>query len=137
MSDNKDKNIERLVDKAMKHSELESPSLDFTNVVMSQVGALKQSAVTTYKPLISKPMWFAIFAIGLSIALYIMLGTSTTETGWLNYIDLSVLTNIKFSFALPEFAVSKTVIYAVVLFGLMLFIQVPILKHYFDERIAI
>ncbi len=137
MNNNVDKQIEKLIDKTMKHTELESPSFNFTNAVMSQVHALEQSAVTTYKPLISKPMWFAIFAVGLAIVLYIVLGTSTTETSWLSFIDLSVLTNNKFSIALPEFTISKTVMYAVVLFGLMLFIQIPILKNYFDKRIAV
>ncbi len=137
MKENIDKHIEQLVDKSMKKTSLESPSFDFTDTVMAQINALEQSTVTAYKPLISKPMWFAIFAIGLSIVLYIILGTPITETGLLNFIDLSVLTNNKFSFTLPEFAISKTVMYGVVLFGIMLFIQVPILKHYFDKRIAV
>ena len=135
MKENINKHIENLVTKAMKRSTLESTSLDFTNTVMSQVNALGHSSVTTYKPLISKPMWFVIFAVGLAIALYIIFGTSTTETGWLNSIDLSVLINNKFSHALTEFTVSKTVMYGIVLFGIMLFIQIPILKHYFDKRL--
>lgn len=137
MNDNIDKHIENLVDKTMKKVSLESPSFDFTNTVMAQVNALGQSSVTTYKPLISKPMWFAIFAIGLAIVLYIIFGMNTTEIGWLNSVDLSVLTNNKFSNALSGFKVSKTVMYGIVLFGIMLFIQVPILKHYFDKRIAV
>lgn len=137
MSDNVDKHIERLVDKTMDYSELESPSLDFTNVVMSQVNALEKGTVTTYQPLISKPMWFAIFAVGLAIVLYIIFGTTTSESGWLNTIDLSVLTDNKLNNAFSGFKVSKTVMYAVVLFGIMLFIQVPILKHYFDRRLEV
>lgn len=137
MNDNVDKNIERLVDKTMKHSELESPSLDFTNVVMAQVNALDRSTITTYQPLISKPMWFVIFTIALAIVLYVFFGTTTSESGWLNTIDLSVLTDNKFSNAFFGFKVSKIVTYAIVLFGFMLFIQVPMLKHYFDKRIAV
>ena len=137
MKENIDKHIENLVDKTMKKSTLESPSFDFTNAVMAQVNALEQSTVTTYKPLISKPMWFVLFALGFAIVLYIIFGMNTTETGWLNSIDLSVITDNKLSNAMSGFKVSKTVMYGVVLFGIMLFIQVPILKHYFDKRIAL
>ena len=137
MNDNIDKHIEKLVDKTMKKTSLESPSFDFTNTVMAQVNALERSTVTTYKPLISKPMWFVIFAVGLMIVMYILFGMTSTESGWLNFIDLSVLTDNRYSNALSGFKVSKTVMYGVILFGIMLFVQVPILKHYFDKRIAV
>lgn len=137
MNDNIDKHIKKLVDNTMKKTSLESPSFDFTNTVMARVNALEQSTVTTYKPLISKPMWFAIFAVALAIVCYIILGTSTNQSGWLNFIDLSVLTDNKFSNILTGFKVSNLVTYAIVLFGLMLFIQVPILKHYFDKRLTV
>ena len=137
MNDNIDKHIEKLVDKTMKKTSLESPSFDFTNTVMAQVNALERSTVTTYKPLISKPMWFVIFAVGLMIVMYILFGMTSTESGWLNFIDLSVLTDNRYSNALSGFKVSKTVLYGVILFGIMLFVQVPILKHYFDKRIAV
>ena len=137
MKENIDKHIENLVEKTMKKSTIESPSFDFTNAVMAQINALEQSSVTTYKPLISKPMWFAIFAIGLAIVLFILFGTSTDQSSWLSFIDLSIITDNKFSNSLSAFRVSKTVMYAIVLFGLMLFIQVPILKHYFDKRLVV
>ena len=137
MKENIDKHIENLIEKTMKKLTVESPSLDFTNTVMAQVNALDQSSVTTYKPLISKPMWFAIFVIGLSLVLYVLFWSSTNESSWLNFIDLSVLTDNKFNNTLSGFRVSKIVMYAVVLFGLMLFIQVPILKHYFDKRLEV
>lgn len=137
MSDKIDKHIEKLVDKTMKKSSLESPSFNFTNTVMARVNALESDTITTYKPLISKPMWLAILVIAITIVLYIMFGMTTTETGWLSFIDLSVLTDNKLSNAMSGFKVSNTVMYGVVLFGIMLFIQVPLLKHYFDKRIAI
>jgi hypothetical protein len=137
MNDNIDNQIEKLVDNTMKNSKLESPSLDFTNVVMAQVNALQKSTVTTYQPLISKPWWFAIFVMALLVVLFIIFGSSTNETNWLSFIDISVLTDNKLSTALSGFKVSKIVMYSVVLFGIMLIIQVPILKNYFDKRIAV
>ena len=137
MKDNVNNRIKKLVKKSVKKASLESPSLGFTNAVMAQVNALQQSTVTTYRPLISKPIWFVIFTVALLIVLYIIFGTTTKDAGWLSFIDLSVITNNRFSNALSGFNVSNTVTYSVVLFGLMLFIQVPILKHYFDKRLEV
>ena len=137
MNDNLDNQIEKLVDKTMKNSILESPSLGFTNAVMSQVNAIQKSTVTTYQPLISKPTWFVLFVITLGVVLYSVFGTNTNETNWLSFIDLSMLTDNKLNTALSGFKVSKIVMYSVVLFGIMLFIQVPILKNYFDKRLAV
>lgn len=136
MKDNIDKHIEKLVDKTMKKASLESPSFNFTNTVMTQVKALENNTITTYKPLISKPMWFTILIITLAIVFYIVFGMNTAEASWLNFIDLSILTDNKFSDAMSGFKVSNTVMYGVVLFGIMLFIQVPILKHYFDKSLT-
>mgnify|MGYP001035263226 FL=1 len=137
MKDNVDNQINKLIDKSIKKASLETPSLGFTNSVMAQVNALKQSTVTTYRPLISKPAWFVIFTVALLMVLYIIFGTTTTDAGWLSFIDLSFITNNRFSNAFSGFNVSKSVAYAVVLFGLMLFIQIPILKHHFDKRLEV
>ena len=137
MNEKVDKQIEKLVERSMKTQSLESPSSNFTSMVMDQVLALNKSKVTIYKPLISKPMWFAIFVVALLIVSYIIFGMNTTETSWLSFIDLSVITDNKLSNTLSGFRVSKTVMYSVVLFGIMLFIQVPILKNYFDKRLVV
>lgn len=137
MKDNIDNQIEKLVDKTMKHSNLESPSLGFTNAVMTQVNAMQKSTVTTYQPLISKPIWIVLFIIALAVVLYIIFGTTTNDSNWLSFIDLNMLTDNKLNTALTGFKVSKIVMYSVVLFGLMLFIQIPILKNYFDKRLVV
>ena len=137
MNEKIDKQIEKLVDRSMKTQSLESPSSNFTEMVMNQVLALEQSRATVYKPLISKPMWFAIFVVTLLVVAYIIFGLNNSESGLLNFIDLSILTDNKLSTALSGFKVSKAVMYSVLLFGVMLFIQVPILKRYFDSRLAV
>ena len=136
MSEKIDKQIEKLVERSMKQQSLESPSSKFTAMVMKQINALEQSSVTIYKPLISKPMWFVIFVVTLLVVIYILFGLNTSETGLLDFIDLSILTDNKLSAVLSGFKVSKTVLYSVVLFGVMLFIQVPILKRHFDSRLS-
>lgn len=137
MSDKIDNQIEKLIDKTMKSSKLESPSLDFTNIVMAQVNALQKSTVTTYQPLISKPWWFAIFVMALLVVLFIIFGSSTNDTNGLSFIELSKVTNYKLSNLVPEFKFSKTVMYSILLISLVLLIQIPILKNYFNTRLEV
>ena len=137
MNEKIDKQIEKLVERSMKHQSLESPSSNFTAMVMKQVHALEKGTATVYKPLISKPMWFVIFVVTLLVIIYILFGLNTSETGLFNFIDLSILTDNKLSAVFSGFKVSRTVLYSVVLFGVMLFIQVPILKRHFDNRLSV
>ena len=60
MQEQIDKNIERLTDKMLEEMPKVSPSIDFTNTVMSQVETLESKKVTAYKPLIPKNLWFVI-----------------------------------------------------------------------------
>jgi len=53
-----DKNIENLIDKMMAENTLESPSIDFTSKIMSQVLVAEKSKIKTYKPLISNQPGF-------------------------------------------------------------------------------
>ena len=67
---------DNFVDKVVKDSSLESPSLDFTNKIMSQINATTQSEITIYKPLISKRAWFIIGALIVGGLTYLMFGNN-------------------------------------------------------------
>ena len=139
MKANTDKQIEKLVDKMMKETTLEKPSFDFTLNVMSQVKALSSSSVMIYKPLISKKGWIFIAIVLLALTLYLAFGIKTESTGFLSTIDFSVLANNKISntlsgFKISSFEVSKTFGYALLLLGLMICVQIPILKHHLNQR---
>mgnify|MGYP000120514431 FL=1 len=53
----------------MKETTLDTPSVDFTAQVMSQVLKIKISQTTVYKPLISKWVWYGIFISMLGLAM--------------------------------------------------------------------
>lgn len=131
MKANEDKNIEKLINHLMKDTTLESPSFDFTSKVMSQVLATQKSDVTTYKPLISKQVFITLF-IGLAalIAYVLLNGNSTSSNGIIN-LNYNLLTNFN---PVETFRFSKITTYSVVLTTIMLFIQIPLLKNYFDKR---
>ncbi len=65
---------------------------------------------------------------------YVYLKEPLTSSGWLDRFNLSnisihPLQNVTFEF-------STTVMYAFVLLAIMVSIQVPLLKHYFNKRMA-
>lgn len=134
MSEKIDKNIEELIGKTMSHSTLESPSLDFTAHVMSQVEAVAKTSTTVYKPLISKKVWGLLFGFALVLVAFSIFGTQPESKNWFDTIDFSIFSNNKVTNAVSGFRFSQTTFYAILMCAIMLFIQVPLLKHYFNKR---
>jgi len=129
-----EKRIEALIDKLLANETLEQPAIDFTDKVMSEVEAISISTVTDYKPLVPKSVWLLIGFSFVALVGYIALKEPVTSSGWLDRFNLSnisinPLEKLSFNF-------SKTLMYAVVLFAIMMGIQIPLLKHYFNKRMA-
>ncbi|GGG53926.1 hypothetical protein [Bizionia arctica] len=133
MKENVDKYIEKLVDKAMKDSVLESPSFDFTSLVMQQVTA--KSKVTVYEPLISKKVWFAVFASVIALILFVLLSADTQQNSWFITKDFNLISKLKFSNPFSGFKLGTTTMYGIMLLSMMVCIQIPMLKSYFDKRL--
>ena len=128
MNENADKHLDNLSRKVIGKSAVESPSFDFTKNVMSQINALSTSSVTTYVPLISKKVWALIALVFAGIIGYVSFGTSEEKNSWLSDLDyefVNPLSNLEFS---------QTSVYAVLFLALMICIQIPLLKHYFNKR---
>ena len=129
------KHIDNFVEKVVKESSLETPSLDFTSNIMSQIEAVPQNEITVYEPLISKRAWFIIGALILGGLTYLMLGNNLQTTGWFDNINYSVFTNNRFTEMISSMTFSRTSMYAITFFTVVFFIQIPLLKNYFDKRI--
>jgi len=134
MKENDNKHLDNFTKKIIKKTTLESPSIHFTSNIMSQVTALNKNTITIYKPLISKKSWILIALGFISLCAYLIFNTETEQSSWLSTLNFNALTNNKLTNVLSGFTVSKTLTYAVALFGLMLCIQIPFLKNYFDKR---
>jgi len=124
---------EDFIKKMMDKSVLESPSADFTLKVMQELVKEKQ-LVALNKPLISKQIWFMIFAfflLLLSFTFYFMGGRiqdSLTTTLFEKLFDNSIwqlFSNLKFS---------KTLSYSLLIFSVFILLQVVFIKSYFDKR---
>lgn len=135
MKDNADKYLNDLTKKVFKEASIETPSFNFNEAVMSQVKVLSKSNVTVYKPLISKITWTLILVGFLAITIYVLFyGNQTDSVSWLSKLDFSFFSNNSVLNTLSSLKLSKTLTYAVVFFGLMFCIQIPFLKHHFNQR---
>jgi len=126
-----EKKIEAFIDKLLSNEVLEQPSFDFTDKVMSKVESIP--SVTVYKPLITKSVWTFLILGFVVLVGYVILKEPSGNNSWIDRLNLSSvsnpLENIAFNF-------SKTLTYAMVLLTIMLGIQIPLLKHYFNKRMA-
>lgn len=124
-----DKNIENLIDKMMAEDTLESPSMDFTSKIMSQVLAAEKTKAKSYKPLISKSTW--IF-IGIALALLVIYNVYFVGTE--NNLEIGKSYTDKISAIVSGIHISKTILYAILIVPFMILIQVGVLKNYFDKK---
>jgi len=137
MKDNIENLLDELSKKVITASNLETPSLDFTANIMSNINVVaKQSESTIYKPLITKKAWFIIAVIFIAVCAYVLLGNTSESIGWFTNVDFSFVPSFNMASVFSEISFSKTVLYAIVVLAFMLFIQIPLLKKYFDTRIS-
>ena len=129
MKNNANKHIDLFVDKVMKSSKLETPSFDFTAKVMSQISETSRSTLTVYKPLISKTAWVILLLLTAGMVGFSLFSKNTTTLGWFDQLDFSIVSNL-----FSGVKISQTTMYSLLMFGVMLFIQIPLLKHYFNKR---
>ena len=124
-----DKEIENLIERMMAENTLESPSIDFTSKIMSQVLVAKKSKIKAYKPLISKSTWSFI---GLSL---IGLTTYSVYSGSnISNFEIVNLYSDKASALFSGIHLSKNILYAILVVPFMILIQIGLLKNYFDKK---
>lgn len=134
MEDNKNKELEFLIDSIMKSDSLQSPSKDFTSKVMQHIDVLENKKVLAYKPLISKQVWVIISVFILAIIGYSLFGSESTNEGWFNTVNWNVLYDNNLFSQLGKINFSSTLTYALVFFGLMIGIQVSLFRKYFNQQ---
>ena len=136
MESHLEQHFDNLAKKVVKSSELEKPSLDFTANVMAKIEVQQEiSSITVYKPLISKKAWFIIVAVVIASLTYAIFGVGVDGLSWGKEMDLSFISDNKFTKALGSITFSKTLMYAIAFFGAAWFIQITMTKHYLDKRL--
>ncbi len=130
-----DKRIEEIVEKLMSADSLEKAPEDFTFNVMSKIEALSKSSSTIeYKPLIPKYIWWILSAGFVVLIAKIILGKSKTDT---SIVERYNLPEVSFNY-LENLSVdfSNTLLYASIFLAVMVCIQIPLFKQYFDNRLS-
>lgn len=131
MKEQVDKDLDDLTKKVVKEVSVETPSFDFTDVVMSRVFEIENNKATLYKPLISTKRWLFIMLGFICLIFYVIRTTQGDDLSWINITEV----NNKIIEAISGIKISKTFSYAIVLFSLMFCIHIPFLKNYLDKRL--
>jgi len=134
MKENVDKYLDHLNRKVIGKSALERTSTDFTPNLMLQIHALSKSKITIYKPLISKQVWGALALLVIGVFGYTLLFSSEKPSPINQKFNLLDFFEHQVPHAISAFEVSQVGAYSVVLFCVMLCIQIPLLKQYFNKR---
>jgi len=124
-----DKNIENLIDKMMAENTLESPSIDFTSKIMSQVLVAEKSKIKAYKPLISKSAWIFIGFCLIALTAYSVYSGSNISN-----FEIVNLFSDKVSTLFSGIHFSKNILYSILIVPFMILIQIGLLKNYFNKK---
>jgi len=134
MEENKHiKEFDAFAKKYLKEIKTESLSKDFTASLMNKIVLENSKSVMNTKALISKKVWFVIFASVLAVVL-IPFKASEKSLITMPKLDFSFLEKIQIPNLLENVSVSNTVMYAILFFGLMFMVQVIFLKNHFNKR---
>ncbi|MBV1923991.1 MAG: hypothetical protein KUG68_08195 [Flavobacteriaceae bacterium] len=122
-------NIEDSLYSLGENAGIKQPSPNFLSNVMEAVS--KQSVEQKeYQPLISKKVWYTL-AAAIVIGIVLINIFPSDSTGFL--AQYSFTDYLNFNFSLPEFKVSKTMIYAIGFLSLFL-LQIPFIKYYHNKN---
>lgn len=124
-----DKNIENLIEQMMAETTLQSPSIDFTSNIMSQILVAEKPKIKPYKPLISISTW-----IFIGITLTILIIYNVFFAGTQNNLKIEKSYTDKISAIVSGIHISKTLLYALLIVPFMILIQIGVLKNYFNKK---
>ncbi|RYC50134.1 hypothetical protein [Flagellimonas olearia] len=134
MDEQQKKELETFVDKVMGETSLESPSPDFTEKLMAKIEAQSQQEVFVAQPLLPRKLLMFLFLGFVAGFIYLLMtyGLDPNQ-GWFKNIEW----NLDFSNTwrwMEGYTASKVTLYAVLLFGVLFFVQIPWLKRYLDQH---
>jgi hypothetical protein len=135
MQENNEIKFDAIVRRQIKKEGLESPSSDFTQSVLSKIeGEHLVVSDINNKPLISKPIWYALSALLIGGFVFLIFGDFASDVIWLPQISLQKIFELNLFGQLPQLTVSDTYVYAFIGLALFMGVQVYLLKNHFDKR---
>jgi hypothetical protein len=133
MEENKE--LDNFIRKSIKEVGLEKPSLDFNDLVLSQLQkSTEKNTIFEHKPLLSKPVWFGIITTVIVIFAYALLGNPEIENIWFSISKLNQLTSFNLSGSVPNVEIPHTFVYGFLIFTFFVVLQVYMVKQRIDKR---
>lgn len=132
-----DKHTEDFVKKIHKELDVEKPSLSFTDSVMQRIDALNSKPMNIYEPIISKPVRYILCLGFIALVVFLAFSPNTQGLGWLEKMDWSFIPEFSIKNSIGSKAIPKTILYAVVLFGVLFWVQIGLLKHRHNSQFKI
>lgn len=137
MDKHEEKELEAFVDKIMAEAPLESPSADFTKNLMQHIDTVQHKEVYQYKPIVPKQVLVLVFVGLVSLTLYLITQYGLeSDGGWFGNVSVEPVFDNMWDW-LENYTSSKILIYAVLLFGLLFFVQVPLMKKQLERNIML
>lgn len=138
MKEKENKELDKLAARIIKDASIEKPSFDFANNVIAQIETLTQEKMLIrYEPLISKKVWVYIGIVFLILLFLSVFKFNENSVTWLSQIDYSFLLKNKITQSISGFRMPRYLSYSIILFCLMICIQIPFLKNYFNQRLKV
>lgn len=135
MEINNDKQLNQFIGKSIRLISLSSPSENFEERILQKIQTSEIKNEVLDKPLISKLTWILLGLGFVSLMVYLTTLFDTQQSLWIkNSNDIDTYFSRFFSTFEP-LQFSSTVFYSVMCFFIMIAIQLPILKHYFDKQL--
>ncbi len=125
--------LDGFMKKYVKDMDIETPSIDFTKNIMNTIHSLENKEVFKAKPLISGKTWFVLGLILVVSILFVSQGKSISEL--ITIPDASRLSSIEIPNISFDITVSNTMLYTCLLFSVMAFVQIYVLKGFFSRRL--
>ncbi len=132
MKNKEDNYIEKLVENLVSESGLEKTSMDFTANVMSEVLSAQAKKSLVYRPVISRKAWYIIFGSILSLFAFLLFNVKTTSAG-VN-LDFRIFSFDKWFTSFSGIHISSITGNVILVAALMLFLQIFLLKNYFNRK---
>ncbi|MEH6682676.1 MAG: hypothetical protein V7724_19190 [Sediminicola sp.] len=135
MEQNEDDKWEALLRDSVRMTGLEEPSPNFTASVISKIAALPvPSGKIVYKPLIPKWAWAAMAVCAGVLLPFGLWKTSGNGTSWMFFEQMEGLAEYHAFAKIFKMEVSEGFLYGMVALAFFIFIQVFVLKSYWNKR---
>ena len=129
---NTKKNSDEFTKQLLKAAGTETPSAYFVNKVMENIHA-ENTAVTTYKPVISKKAWFFIGIIAAALVFFILTGTNESPS-FLSEINFGFLSKLNIFSVFKGLHFSTMFTYSFVLFSIFMLLQLVAIDKYVSKQ---